>query len=74
MTDTRTWAMPAEPTDCTAVLDRWGHTWVCPGRPGNNLWWLDELGSGTGFEWNELLIGAGPLTAADQRPRRDPGE
>jgi hypothetical protein len=61
--DPRTWALPAEPDDCTAVRDRRGQLWLAPGRPGNNLWWRGRLGNGTGYEWHELLFAAGPLTA-----------
>lgn len=60
-----TWTMPAEPADTTAVRDRWGQLWLCPGKPGNNLWWKDQLGQGVGYEWHELLHLAGPLTAAE---------
>lgn len=59
------WTNPAEPTDVTAVRDRTGQLWVCPGRPGDNLWWRDQLGHGIGYEWHQLLQ-AGPLTAAEQ--------
>jgi hypothetical protein len=55
--------MPTEPDDCTAVRDRFGQLWLAPGRPGNNLWWKGKLGYGTGCEWHELLLMAGPLTA-----------
>ncbi|TDC48854.1 hypothetical protein E1258_27665 [Micromonospora sp. KC207] len=59
----RRWSLPEEPTDVTAVRDRTGQLWVCPGRPGNNLWWRDKLGHGIGYEWHQLLQ-AGPLTPA----------
>ncbi len=65
-TDTtpRTFAAPEEPTDVTAVRDRTGRLWVCPGRPGDNLWWLNKLGYGIGYEWHQILQ-FGPLTAVD---------
>lgn len=63
----RTWVMPAEPDDCTAVTDRLGQLWVAPGRPGNNLWWRGKLGYGIGYQWHELLLGCGPLTADEPR-------
>ena len=56
------WSFPAEPDDCTAVRDRHGNLWIAPGRPGNNLWW-NPSGRGVGYEWHELLVKFGPLTA-----------